>query len=307
MATPPNWVTQLLPAPSTGADLLAAERAGSAVASDKLAELIHGGRAVLDMRARIEAQLQADTSGVFDLTDINSMSRVDKMTKSLARGKALKKLRREQRWSDEEYVYANGAAGEANTYGLHDKAFIKVLTDQGTEEQKAAFLVPAKQDKIIGCYAQTELSHGSNVRGLETTATWNPDDKTFTIHSPSITACKWWIGTMGRTANTALVMAQLIVNGKNLGPHTFVVPIRDLETHEPLPNVYVGDIGPKIGYGYVTRSGLVTNAQVRWTTDSRCSTTTRCRTRTCSRASSTSTPRRASTSAAGPLRSCTAA
>ena len=43
-------------------------------------------------------------------------------------------------------------------------------------------------------------------------------------------------------------MAQLIVKGKNLGPHTFVVPVRSLETHEPLEGVYVGDIGPKFGY-----------------------------------------------------------
>lgn len=28
--------------------------------------------------------------------------------------------------------------------------------------------------EYIGCYAQTELGHGSNVRGLETTATWDP-------------------------------------------------------------------------------------------------------------------------------------
>lgn len=27
-----------------------------------------------------------------------------------------------------------------------------------------------------------------------------------------------------------------------------MVPIRDMETHEPLPGVDVGDIGPKLGY-----------------------------------------------------------
>lgn len=43
-------------------------------------------------------------------------------------------------------------------------------------------------------------------------------------------------------------MAQLYVGGKNMGPHPFVVQIRDLKTHEPLENVYVGDIGPKFGY-----------------------------------------------------------
>ena len=122
------------------------------------------------------------------------------------------------------------------------------LREQGTPEQHKLFLERATKYQIIGCYAQTELGHGSNVRGLETTATWNPDDKTFTIHSPTLTASKWWIGSLGRTANHAVVMAQLFIGGKNFGPHPFVVQVRDLETHQPLENVYVGDIGPKFGY-----------------------------------------------------------
>ena len=122
------------------------------------------------------------------------------------------------------------------------------LRDQGTPEQHKLFLEKAEKYEIIGCYAQTELGHGSNVRGLETTATWNPEDKTFILHSPHLTASKWWIGSMGRTANHAVVMAQLIIDGKSYGPHPFVVQIRDLKTHEPLENIYVGDIGPKFGY-----------------------------------------------------------
>lgn len=57
---------------------------------------------------------------------------------------------------------------------------------------------------IIGCYAQTELGHGSNVRGLETTATWVPESREFEIHSPYLTASKWWNGSMGRTATHAV-------------------------------------------------------------------------------------------------------
>lgn len=119
------------------------------------------------------------------------------------------------------------------------------VREQGTLEQHKLFGEPAEEYKIIGCYAQTELGHGSNVRGLETTATWNPDDKTFTLHSPHLTASKWWIGSLGRTANHACVMAQLIINGRPYGPHPFVVQIRDMKSHEPLPNIHVGDIGPK--------------------------------------------------------------
>ena len=34
---------------------------------------------------------------------------------------------------------------------------------------------------------------------------------------------------------------------KDLGIHNFVVPLRDMETHELLPGVVTRDIGPKIG------------------------------------------------------------
>lgn len=133
------------------------------------------------------------------------------------------------------------------------------IRDQGTPEQHEKFLKPANQFKYIGCYAQTELGHGSNVRGLETLAIWNPDDKTFTIHSPTLTAAKWWIGTLGRTANYAVVMAQLVIDKKPYGPHPFVVQIRDLKTHKPLDNVYVGDIGPKFGFNTMDNGYLLFN------------------------------------------------
>ena len=133
------------------------------------------------------------------------------------------------------------------------------MRDQGTPEQHKLFLEKAEKYEYIGCYAQTELGHGSNVRGLETTATWNADDKTFTIHSPHLTASKWWIGSLGRTANHAVVMAQLIIDGKAYGPHPFVIQIRDLKTHEPLENIHVGDIGPKFGYNTMDNGFLLLN------------------------------------------------
>lgn len=68
------------------------------------------------------------------------------------------------------------------------------------------------------------------------------------IHSPTLTASKWWIGSLGRSATHAVVMARLVLKGKNLGPHPFVVPLRDVKTREMLPGITVGDIGPKQGY-----------------------------------------------------------
>jgi hypothetical protein len=44
--------------------------------------------------------------------------------------------------------------------------------------------------EVLGAYGQTELGHGSNVRGLECQAIWQPKTKDFIIHSPTLTASK---------------------------------------------------------------------------------------------------------------------
>lgn len=66
-----------------------------------------------------------------------------------------------------------------------------------------------------------------------------------------MTASKWWIGGLGKTANYAVLMARLILNGKDYGLHTFCIQIRSLEDHRPLKGITVGDIGPKFGYNTV--------------------------------------------------------
>lgn len=68
--------------------------------------------------------------------------------------------------------------------------FIPAIKGQGTEEQLQKWLPLAYKMQIIGCYAQTELGHGSNVQGLETTATFDPQTDEFIIHSPTLTSSK---------------------------------------------------------------------------------------------------------------------
>ena len=42
--------------------------------------------------------------------------------------------------------------------------------------------------------------------------------------------------------------ARLIIDDQDYGVQFFIVPIRDANTHEHLPGIEVGDMGPKIGY-----------------------------------------------------------
>jgi len=136
---------------------------------------------------------------------------------------------------------------------LHQGMFLPTLRGQADEEQQAKWIPLAENYDIIGCYAQTEMGHGSNVRGLETLATFDKEADEFIIHSPTLTSTKWWPGALGKTANHALVHARLILphpgDGKqeDKGIHCFLAQIRCMKTHETLPGVTTGMLGPRYG------------------------------------------------------------
>jgi len=134
---------------------------------------------------------------------------------------------------------------------LHIGMFIPSILSQGTPEQQAKWLPLSNTLRIVGTYAQTELGHGTFIRGLETLAVYDPSTESFIVHSPTPTATKWWPGGLGKTATHVVLMARLITNGRDYGPHGFVMQIRDMETHRPLPGIEVGDIGPKLGFNSV--------------------------------------------------------
>jgi acyl-CoA oxidase len=71
---------------------------------------------------------------------------------------------------------------------------------------------------ILGCYVQTEMGHGSNVAGLETTATFDKEKDEFIIHTPNIRATKFWPGSLGTVATHAVVFARLKIGESDFGP-----------------------------------------------------------------------------------------
>jgi acyl-CoA oxidase len=78
------------------------------------------------------------------------------------------------------------------------------------------------------------------------------ESREFDIHTPTLTATKWWIGGAGQTATHAVVFARLITPADgDVGVHSFIVQIRSLVDHKPMKGVKVGDIGKKMG-----RNGL---------------------------------------------------
>jgi len=131
-----------------------------------------------------------------------------------------------------------------NHYGL----FLPTLLSQASAEQIMWWVPKTLTFQIIGCYAQTELGHGSNVRGLQTIAEYDKSTESFILNTPTLPSMKWWPGTLGRVATHAAVYAQLIIDGKQYGVHSFMVQIRD-ENHKTLEGIECGDLGPKLGDG----------------------------------------------------------
>ncbi|CAL8130576.1 unnamed protein product [Orchesella dallaii] len=109
-------------------------------------------------------------------------------------------------------------------------------------------LEAAAAGKIFGCVAITEVSHGSNTRGLRTTATYDSTSQNFILNTPDFLAAKCWPGNLGQTATQACVCAKLYTeDGECHGLANLLVPIRDPKTMLPFPGVIISDLGPKIG------------------------------------------------------------
>ncbi|XP_038598041.1 peroxisomal acyl-coenzyme A oxidase 1 isoform X1 [Tachyglossus aculeatus] len=133
-------------------------------------------------------------------------------------------------------------------FSIHNSMFIPTVMNLGSTAQREKWLTASSGLQIIGTYAQTEMGHGSHLRGLETTATFDPQTQEFILNSPTVTSIKWWPGGLGKTSNHAIVLAQLYTKGQCCGLHAFIVPLREMGTHKPLPGITVGDIGPKFGF-----------------------------------------------------------
>jgi acyl-CoA oxidase len=145
--------------------------------------------------------------------------------------------------------------------GVQFGLFAGSIQRLGTEYHHEKYLPDAASTILMGCFAMTEIGHGSNVQGLETTAVYQRASDDFVLHSPSYSAGKNYIGNAAEDGRLAVVFAQLEVNGQKHGVHAFLVPIRG-EHGEPVPGVTIEDNGLKMGLNGVD-NGRIWFDQVR--------------------------------------------
>ncbi|CAO1634974.1 unnamed protein product [Sympodiomycopsis kandeliae] len=211
----------------------------------KIEEIIRDGRIDNDSRKKIIETLDKDEVFGDWKKRMLHLNREQQMTMSHKACRRLLDIAERDDWDTQEIIEAAISLDLQSPVTIHWVAFVPVIMGQGSAEQVERWGEKAMNHEILGAYLQTELGHGTNVQGLETLATYDEANDCFDVHSPTLTSTKWWAGGSGLTCTHGIVQAQLIIKGKSHGPHLFFVPMRSLETHEKLPGIVAGDIGPK--------------------------------------------------------------
>lgn len=140
-------------------------------------------------------------------------------------------------------------------FGVQFGLFGGSVQQLGTKKHHDKYLRAIGSLELPGCFAMSELGHGSNVRELLTTARYDPEAEEFVINTPSNAARKEWIGNAAVHGQLATVFAQLSIGEEDYGVHAFLVPIRDPDG-TPRPRVRIADCGHKMGLNGVDNGRL---------------------------------------------------
>ena len=234
----------------TTIETLANERKNPPFDVEAMSVANHGGEYFLNIKKRTQQELERNPAffndDIYDLTKEELRERTYIKMGYIVNALANENL---DDFQARLMVIAAADPGFWTRFGVHLGLFTNSVRSGGTSNQFGYWVSKGMLSAryFYGCFGMTELGHGSNLNGLETTATFDENTDEFIIHTPNLNATKWWIGGAAHSATHCAVFAKLIVKGKNYGPKTFITPLRDPRTFELLPGVTIGDIGKKMG------------------------------------------------------------
>ncbi|XP_078399736.1 peroxisomal acyl-coenzyme A oxidase 2-like [Cetorhinus maximus] len=236
---------------------VASERKAPGFEVEKLVNLLDGGAGRTRTRRSIEHIINSDA--VFNQENQYFLTQTERYEEAVKGAVHLRQKIKELGWTADgpEIQIAFRVLGGNLAFAVHRELFIPTITELGTDAQIAKWVPLAKDYQIIGTYAQTELGHGTYLRGLETTASFDASSQDFILNTLEVSSIKWWPGDLGRSANHAVVLAQLYTQEMCHGMHAFIIQIRSLVDHSALPGVKIGDIGPKMAFEQVDNGYLM--------------------------------------------------
>lgn len=170
------------------------ERASASFNPELLTHVLDGSPENTRRRREIENLILNDPD--FQHEDLNFLTRSRRYEVAVKKSASMVHKIREFGLSDPEEItwFKNSVHRGPSPLDLHLGMFLPTLLHQATAEQQERFFMPAWNLEIIGTYAQTEMGHGTHLRGLETTATYDPETQEFILNSPTVTSIKWWPG-----------------------------------------------------------------------------------------------------------------
>ncbi|CAO1632561.1 unnamed protein product [Parajaminaea phylloscopi] len=238
--------------PSVGrtVETLAEERANPPFDIRKMSIIQHGEEKDLLLKEKVMLELARDP--IFYLGDIHDLTKDQLRERTFEKiGSLVYHVTNEsiEAFTKRMEIIGLCDPGFWTRFGVHYGLFLGAIRSGATSNQMSYWMEKGviSCQGMFGCFGMTELAHGSNVAGLETTATFDEKSDEFVVHTPHIGATKWWIGGAAQTATHCAVFAQLVIKGKKHGTKTFIVPLRDPKTLALLPGINIGDIGKKMG------------------------------------------------------------
>ncbi|MFC4116621.1 acyl-CoA dehydrogenase [Nonomuraea zeae] len=143
---------------------------------------------------------------------------------------------------------------------IHYAVVLTSIKELGRPEESLESAI-ASLDRLdaVGAILITEIGHGNNHISLQTQAVYEPETRTFRLHTPTPGARKLMASiALPGVAKIGTVYADLVVDGRSCGTFAFVVPLRDAAGLRPgvLVEPLEGSVPVALDYSVTSFDGV---------------------------------------------------